>query len=180
MLFVDEAGFFLQENRGGFACEAMKEFVRYMEIYQDVVVIFALYPHETEGFMQLDAGLSSRIGRIVKFENYTEDELIEIGNKMCEKRGYQMDKTVEAEIKSYLTERKKELKEMFGNAREMRKLVEAAIMAKSVRCYEEPLESTDRMLIKEDFFCAMQKFTNNKPQKRRTIGFVYEEERVGV
>nr|MCR5627411.1 AAA family ATPase [Lachnospiraceae bacterium] len=36
ILFVDEAGFFLNEGSGGFLQEAVKEFVRFMELYPDV------------------------------------------------------------------------------------------------------------------------------------------------
>lgn len=172
VLFIDEAGFLLQESRGSFNSEAIKEFVRYMELYQDVTVVFALYPHEVDDWMQLDAGLSSRISRIVKFENYTTDELLQIGQSMCRDRGYQPAEDTIPEITSYLEKRMQILKEKFGNAREIRKLVEAAIIAKSIRCFNHPTGHTEQILCREDFHLAIARLSQEKQERKRTIGFM--------
>jgi len=174
VLFVDEAGFFLQDTERNFTAEAIKEFVRHMEVYRDVTVIFALYPGEVEAWLSLDAGLSSRIGRVVNFENYTEEELLAIGAGMCTDRGYVMEKEAEDEIGNYLEKRREVLGEKFGNAREMRKLVEAAVMEKSVRCFLQRREECDMVLTKEDFQHAMERLqeeTKKEEKKRRVIGF---------
>ena len=42
VLFVDEAGFFLNKESGGFVAEVLKEFVRFMESMPEVTVIFDL------------------------------------------------------------------------------------------------------------------------------------------
>lgn len=171
VLFVDEAGFLLHGPKASFNNEAIKEFVRYMELYQDITVVFALYPHEVEDWMQLDAGLSSRIGRIVKFENYTVTELIQIGQSMCLDRGYQMAQEAIPEITSYLKNRMQVLKEKFGNAREIRKLTEAAIIAKSVRCFGRKSEKPEVVLCREDFLAAIARLSLEKAEKKRVIGF---------
>ena len=174
VLFVDEAGFFLQDTERSFAAEAIKEFVRHMEVYRDVTVIFALYPGEVEAWLSLDAGLASRIGRVVNFENYTEEELLAIGEGMCTDRGYVMEKEAEEEIGRYLKKRREALGAKFGNAREMRKLVEAAVMEKSVRCFLQRREERDMVLTKEDFMNAMERLqeeTKKEEKKRRIIGF---------
>ena len=172
VLFIDEAGFLLQETRSSFNSEAIKEFVRYMELYQDVTVVFALYPNEVNDWMQLDAGLSSRIGRIVKFKNYSIEELLQIGRSMCHARGYSMAEEAEKDITAYLEKRMQTLKEKFGNAREIRKLVEAAIVAKSIRCYCSSIEETKPLLRPEDFCSAIDKLSNEAAEKKRTIGFL--------
>lgn len=171
VLFIDEAGFLLQETRSSFNSEAIKEFVRYMELYQDVTVIFALYPGEVEDWIQLDAGLSSRIGRIVKFENYSTAELLQIGHSMCWDRGYRMAEEAMPEISTYLEKRRQTLKETFGNAREIRKLVEAAIVAKSVRCFDLSTAETEEQLRLEDFRTAIRKLDAEHTEKKRCIGF---------
>lgn len=174
VLFVDEAGFFLQDTERGFAPEAIKEFVRHMELYRDVTVIFALYPGEVEDWLSQDAGLASRIGRIVYFEDYTEEELVAIGREMCKERGYVMGEEIEAEISTYMQNRRDSLGEKFGNAREIRKLVEATILEKSVRCFLGKKEERDNVLTKDDFTHAMmrlQKETTKEDKERRIIGF---------
>lgn len=171
VLFIDEAGFLLQESRSSFNSEAIKEFVRYMELYQDVTVVFALYPNEVDDWMQLDAGLSSRIGRIVKFDNYSVEELLAIGRSMCRDRGYELSEKAVPEITAYLEKRIQTLKERFGNAREIRKLAEAAIVAKSVRCFDHPASETDAMLLPEDFRFAIERLSAEKVEKKRPVGF---------
>lgn len=151
VLFVDEAGFLLHDIKGSFNQEAIKEFVRYMEMYQDVTVIFALYPGEVEPWLKLDAGLTSRISRIIPFEDYSEEELLTITKRMCEDRGYQMSENAEGVTRLYLCKQKKRMGEEFGNAREGRKLVEAAVIARSMRCYEEAVSEKAPTLIAEDF-----------------------------
>ena len=171
VLFIDEAGFLLQESRSSFNSEAIKEFVRYMGLYQDVTVVFALYPNEVDDWMQLDAGLSSRIGRIVKFNNYSVEELLSIGRSMCRDRGYELSEEAVPEITAYLEKRIQALKERFGNAREIRKLAEAAIVAKSVRCFDRPSTEKDALLLPEDFRFAIERLSSEKAEKRRPVGF---------
>jgi SpoVK/Ycf46/Vps4 family AAA+-type ATPase len=176
VLFVDEAGFFLQDPaRGSYNQEAIKEFVRYMETYQDVTVIFALYPHEVEDWMELDAGLSSRISRIVRFEDYTEEELVQIAGYMSGKRGYCMEKAAEAQIAEYIRKRKDTLQENFGNAREIRKLVESAIFARSIRVYNKTGKSGKLVLKVSDFEKGAERLMQEEEakagKKKAPIGF---------
>jgi SpoVK/Ycf46/Vps4 family AAA+-type ATPase len=181
VLFVDEAGFFLQDStRGSYNQEAIKEFVRYMETYQDVTVIFALYPHEVEAWMELDAGLSSRISRIVRFEDYTEEELVQIAAYMSGKRGYCMEKAAEAQIAEYIRKRKDALKEKFGNAREIRKLVESAIFARSIRVYNRTGKNGKLVLKASDFAKGAERLMQEEEakagKKKAPIGFAMMKE----
>lgn len=177
VLFVDEAGFFLQDEKNSFTQEALKEFVRYMELYQDVTVIFALYPHEVKEFLQLDAGISSRIGRVVEFPDYTREELVKIAEVMCRVRGYQVEGSVPEILSSFILRRKAVLGDRFGNAREMRKLVEAAIIARSIRCFEKErrekaLQEEPPMLTAEDFRNGIDRLGQEKAAQRVRVGFV--------
>ena len=142
-----------------------------MELYQDVTVIFALYPHEVEDFMQMDAGLSSRIGRVVEFPDYTREELVEIAEGMCKARGYQIETDVPEVIANFILRRKAVLGEKFGNAREMRKLVEAAIIARSLRCFEQEQEKAP-MLTAVDFRNGICRLGQEKRAQRVKVGFV--------
>lgn len=171
ILFVDEAGFLMHEARASYNQEAIKEFVRYMELYQDVTVIFALYPHEVEEWLKMDAGLSSRISRIVEFEDYTEDELLEIAEGMCKGKGYKLEEAAKGIIRTYISRRSKLLGDEFGNAREARKLVESAIIARSIRCYECDTEDKELVLLAGDFEYGVKRLRQEKGKKTAQIGF---------
>ncbi len=135
ILFVDEAGFFLNTNAGGYVQEAVKEFVRYMEIYPDVTVIFAMYAKEARDFLELDPGLSSRISRFVNFEDYSDEELGQIARDMLRQKGYTLEEEADGVIKDCMEKLRKEKKRSFGNAREVRKLVESSIVVACVQKY---------------------------------------------
>ena len=132
VLFVDEADFFLGKGNGNgddFVREAIKEFVRYMEIYPDVTVIFAMYSSAVEDFLQLDDGLRSRISRIVKFDDYNAGELSEITEYILKEKGYVL-KGGKNLIKEYFESETQ--KDNFGNARAARKLAETIILSKAL------------------------------------------------
>lgn len=178
VLFVDEAGFLLQDYRMSYNQEAIKEFVRYMELYRDVTVIFALYPQEVEGWLRLDVGLSSRISRIVDFEDYADEELLQIACEMCKDSGYLLEKCAQEKILEYCKERRKNQGEKFGNAREMRKLVESAIIARSIRCYDSATREGDELLLKtSDFEQAMKRLLQEKKQSPMGFFMVTEDRR---
>ncbi len=175
ILFIDEAGFLLNESRASYNQEAVKEFVRYMEQYRDVTVIFALYPHEEEAFLALDAGLRSRISKVIEFEDYSEEELIAITKSMCQKQGYELADDSEEIVRGFVTRQKDVLKDEFGNAREVRKLVESAIIGHSIRCMEQEQERAvkeEEVLTAEDFDYGVRRICVEVTEKnRRRIGF---------
>lgn len=127
VLFIDEAGFLINRESGGFVGEGIKEIVRYMETMPDVTVVFAMYAREVEDFLALDEGLRSRISRVVRFEDYTDDELISIARRMCQDRGYTLDDAARSLILNYIRVLKD--RDDFGNARDIRRLVDNAVKA---------------------------------------------------
>lgn len=179
ILFVDEAGFFLHDTQRDFVREAVKEFVRYMELCQDVTVIFALYPHEVEEWLALEAGLASRISRVVEFSDYSNQELLEIADSMCLQRGYRMEEGAKRAVEDYLDDRRGILRESFGNAREVRKLVESAVISRGVRLYGRADREEELLLKAEDFAEGAARITP-EVRKRPGIGFACGERGMGV
>lgn len=162
VLFVDEAGFFTQKDTGGYVKEAIKEFVRFMEIYRDVTVVFALYNDEAEEFLNLDSGLTSRINDIIEFPDYTYGELVDIAKQMFLENGYILDSKLGVLIEEFAKNRKNFLNEKFGNAREMRKLVEETISQYAIRTFEG---GKDNQISEDDIKKAISEIQNNKIEK---------------
>lgn len=169
VLFVDEAGFLLHDNSGGYVEEAIKEFVRYMEEYDDVIVVFAMYPREAKEFLKLDEGLRSRITRQVEFMDYSTDELIEIAANMLLDNGYTLREGAKTAIKTYIEETKALQEETFGNARAMRNLTDAIISVISLRNFRAGRK--DRRVLISDVRGAVSKLKGVKPESKRPIGF---------
>ncbi len=156
VLFVDEAGFFLNENSGGFLEEAVKEFVRNMEVYRNVTVIFAFYPGEAKRFLKLDQGLNSRISSVIHFDDYTQDELAGIFKEMIRERGYAPGRGVAELVRQFISDCRKTKGKQYGNAREIRKLCDAAVKAIALRHRAEGDKCTGNTLRRADLTRAIE------------------------
>ncbi len=179
VLFIDEAGFFINRESGGFVSEALKELVRYMETMPDVTVIFAMYKREVEGFLALDEGLRSRISRVVRFEDYTDDELISIAERMCEDRGYRLDDEAHSLIRSHIDSLRD--KDDFGNARDIRRLIDNAVTAHAMAPHDDEMSAISPVAdpdvisnndIREGIDMCGSNLSDNK--NRHRIGFAME------
>ena len=84
-----------------------------------------------------------------------------------------MSKEAVETIRSYLHKQRKDMGEEFGNAREGRKLVESAVIARSMRCYDMEELDKEPMLIVEDFEYGIKRLEQGMGQRQRTlpIGF---------
>lgn len=173
VLFVDEAG--CLTGNDDFSKEAITEFVRYMEERPQTTVIFATYPHELKKLLEKDVGLTSRISKFITFPDYTNEDLIKIGKKMLKDEGYKVSDAYDEIIETYISKKRNELGEKFGNAREMRKLVESLIEHYCYRCYKD--EVIRKVIGKEDVVNAVDTLLSTSIQTRtmRQIGFVLEK-----
>ena len=129
MLFVDEA-YSLATGSGqgsSYNEEAIATLIQAMENYRDnLVVIFAGYTKEMQGFLNANSGIVSRIGYTVEFEDYTTDELIKIFNQMMEKAGFIVSKEAESKAKEIIDKCKNS--KNFGNARFVRNIYEKTVV----------------------------------------------------
>ncbi len=175
VLFVDEAGFFLNGESGGYLEEALKEFIRYMETCRDVTVIFAMYPGEADRFLDLDAGMQSRISAVVKFEDYTEKELAEIFTYMLESKGYKVSGKIAERAGDHLMNLKDRFGERFGNAREARRLADSVIKAVAIRHDAElktkGIQPDNRITMADLTEAVSKKDSGRSSNTMRQIGF---------
>jgi len=129
VLFVDEA-YSLASGQGqgnSFNEEAIATLIQAMENYRDdLVVIFAGYTREMQDFLNANSGIVSRIGYTVEFEDYTQDELIQIFNQMMEKSGFVVTKEAQDKVREIIDEYKGT--QNFGNARFVRNIYEKSIV----------------------------------------------------
>ena len=92
VLFIDEAYTLSNSNEDRFGKEAIDEILKFMEDHRrDIVIIFAGYTKEMEEFLSVNSGLPSRIPNTFDFEDYTADEIIQIGLLGLKNQGYFID-----------------------------------------------------------------------------------------
>ncbi len=178
-IFIDEAGFLIQRGTGDYVMEAVKELVRYMELYPDVTVIFALYPRECKEFLHLDEGLASRVGKIVPFADYTEEQMLTIFRNMAEGVGYSVEAEADDLILDYVRNLRRRMKEQYGNAREMRKLLDSAIISISMRHCREEAKCSMELTCEDIRYAIQQDTTYQMHTEKISFGFVPSADRFG-
>lgn len=170
VLFIDEA-YALDDryNSGqkGFGAEATDVLVKQMEDRRDrLVVIVAGYSSPMEAFLTTNLGLRSRIPVHLTFPDYTDDELVEIADRIADRRGLKIQNEARAKIKSVLAVERS--KDGFGNAREVENLLDAAqrnIVARVSKLGNLATESETSTVTPEDIPGATE------PVAKRPIGF---------
>ena len=99
VLFIDEAYTLYTGSNDDFGKEALDEVLKFMEDHRrDIVIIFAGYTREMHDFLQVNSGLQSRIPTTFDFEDYSPDEIVEIGLLGLRKQGYQVNEVLYGEI----------------------------------------------------------------------------------
>ena len=154
ILFIDEA-YTLSDGGDMYGKEAIDTLMKRMEDDRGkFVVIAAGYKDKMEEFMLMNAGLASRFTHKLHIDDYDPDELLAIYKHMAQKEQYQF--TPEAELKALDKIYKMVLAktESWGNAREMRNLLDSTIQHLSERVSALPVDlvtkETYQIILPED------------------------------
>lgn len=140
ILFIDEA-YTLTVGKGesDYGQEAVDTLLKAMEDYrEDLIVIVAGYPDLMEQFLESNPGLKSRFNKFINFEDYSAAEQFAILQAMCAKQEYVMSEDAQVYMQTYLTERMKLPLTDFANARDVRNMLENAILKQATRVIEIP------------------------------------------
>ena len=99
VLFIDEAYSLYQERNNEFAQEAVDTIITFMEDNRaSTVIIFAGYPNQMQDFLNMNPGLKSRIPNRFNFEDYSEDEIVQIGYQSLLNADYNVSKELYSSI----------------------------------------------------------------------------------
>ncbi|MBQ9119394.1 MAG: AAA family ATPase [Lachnospiraceae bacterium] len=160
ILFIDEAYTLSNKlNDNDFGSEAIDTLVKMMEDYrEDLVIIVAGYTKEMEQFLQANTGLQSRFNKFICFQDYSQEELLEIMHNMAEKAGFCVEQEAVEYIAAYLEAMSEEEKARFGNARGIRNLFEKLVTAQANRviCYQAPTKEQLSAITREDCMSVIQ------------------------
>ena len=151
VLFIDEAYSLASGNGQGnsYNEEAIATLIQAMENYRDeFVVIFAGYTKEMQDFLNSNSGIVSRIGYTLKFDDYTEDELIEIFKQMVTKAGFILTEDAITKAREIIKEYKDSPN--FGNARFVRNLYEKTVLKHASNTEGKKSKKVLKTITKED------------------------------
>lgn len=147
----------------------MKDLARMENHRDDVIVIFAGYPHQMKLFLDRNPGMLSRIAFNVEFEDYSTDELCDITRLMLSKKQMTItDPAMKKLRENYSLARESN---DYGNGRYVRKMLEEAEMNLAERVSR--LEESE---ITGDFLTTLEegdipKFSVKESRVTKRIGF---------
>jgi len=146
VLFIDEAYYLYRpENERDYGQESIEILLQVMENHRDdLVVILAGYKDRMDTFFQSNPGMSSRIAHHLDFPDYSQAELLQIGDRMLQEMSYQFGTGGRETFGEYLNRRLEQ--PHFANARSVRNAIDRARLRQASRLFAE----RDRAFTRED------------------------------
>jgi probable Rubsico expression protein CbbX len=133
VLFIDEAYYLYRpENERDYGQEAIEILLQVMENHRrDLVVILAGYVERMERFFASNPGFRSRIAHHIDFLDYSNEELLAIGELILAKQNYKFSPAGREALANYIIARKKQ--PHFANARSIRNALDRARLRQANR-----------------------------------------------
>ena len=124
-----------------------------------------------EKFLKANPGLNSRFDKVLKFEDYTAKELMEIAQVMFKEKGYRLDDNALIHLQRYFAYIYDHRDKYFGNARTIRNVVAETIKFQNIRLAEKEIIEPDAETIIA--FEDVSKFKLDKS------GFIFNKRGIG-
>ncbi len=137
VLFIDEAYYlYRQENERDYGQEAIEILLQVMENNRDdLVVILAGYADKMDRFFHSNPGFRSRVAHHIDFPDYTDGDLIAIGEKMLASLNYKLSEKGRQALAEYIPLRREQ--PLFANARSIRNALDRARLRQANRLFAE-------------------------------------------
>lgn len=167
LLFIDEA-YGLMDSKFSYGAEAVEVLLKCMEDYRgQFVVVVAGYTEPMQAFLKSNPGLMSRFDKYFHFHDYSYEELCQIFEAILKQKNYSITEEAKNFVYNFISELYKNRDKFFGNAREIRKVVDEIIMKQNLRMANTPKE-----LRKDLFLITMSDVEHLRIQsKGKTFGF---------
>jgi SpoVK/Ycf46/Vps4 family AAA+-type ATPase len=175
VLFIDEA-YALSNNAGNthdFGNEVIQTILKRMEDKRGQFFVFAAgYPDNMEAFLKANPGLSSRFDKVLRFEDYSPEELNEIAINMISSQEMRITPKALEHLTGYFKFLYDYRDKYFGNARSIRQIIQDVIKNQNLRLAKAGNDvKTQTHLITFEDVKDFVKEKNLLSFQRQSIGF---------
>jgi len=178
VMFIDEAYALSQSSGGGndFGNEAIQTLLKRMEDNRGEFFVFAAgYPENMDTFLKVNPGLRSRFDKVLRFEDYSPEELMEIALVMFKEEEVKPDKKALVHLEKYLNLQFELRDKYFGNARTVRGIVSDIIKQQNLRLSKLTKKQRTQKALKTITFDDVNNLSFDKEKdviyNKKTIGF---------
>jgi AAA+ superfamily predicted ATPase len=134
ILFIDEAYALASGGSQDFGNEAIETLLKQMEDRRGkFIVIVAGYTDRMNEFLKANPGLQSRFDRTLNFQDYSTEQLHEIGLRMLQEENLVPDEKTSAYLNDHLAKMHEKRNQYFGNARSVRQIIKEAVTKQHLR-----------------------------------------------
>lgn len=135
VLFIDEAYSITEnEHSDSYGRECLTELTKALEDYRDdLVVIVAGYKEPMNSFFTSNPGLKSRFNTFIEFDDYSEQELLEIVLSECKNNEYDIENELKECLINYFKYELSKKEANFANGRLARNVYDDLIMSQAKR-----------------------------------------------
>ena len=144
VLFIDEAYnlFTESDNKRDFGMRVIETLLTCLgSDDSDLIVILAGYTGEMKEMLEANPGMKSRFPYVFQFEDYTPEQLMQIGKKVLEEEHYEMTQEAERKLAKYIINEYDHKDEHFGNGRFVTRLITTQIIPSlSRRLLTKPID----------------------------------------
>ncbi len=165
VLFIDEAYYLYRaENERDYGQEAIEILLQVMEDNRDdLVVILAGYADRMEHFFSSNPGFRSRMAHHIEFPDYSDRELVAIGELMLREQNYRLSPAAEATFTEYVALRRRQ--PHFANARSVRNALDRAKLRQAERLVNSGVVSVEALsTIEREDILVSRVFDDNRPE----------------
>ncbi len=174
VLFIDEA-YALSNNPGNshdFGNEVIQTILKRMEDKRGQFFVFAAgYPENMEAFLKANPGLSSRFDKVLRFEDYSPEELNEIASNMIAIHDMRISPKALEHLNAYFKFLYHYRDKYFGNARSIRQIIQDVIKNQNLRLAKSNDAKSQTNLITYDDVKDFARDKNLLSFQRQSIGF---------